>query len=331
LIKRTPSFVQDMRTAAAEAMAALNGVEWDQFARSRLLQAAVERWVMIIGEAANRIPMIDRAQMAGVQWNRIIGMRHRLVHGYDGVDVEVVFDVGKQFLPELSQQLVQQPFLTKICGVTTIDTMESAIGSLTTAIGLNFHPKSPRNVSIEQASILKSEAAGLVSSVALIVDFPDADIAAIRNRLRPDFFQLHGSETPQRVFEIGTLVRTPIIKAIGISSPADLAIIPDYAKVADAILLDAKPPKDAAYPGGHGRPFDWSILKAMDPKQPFILSGGLTPENVAEAITMVRGYGLNLIGVDVSSGVESAPGVKDAAKIQSFVAAARGAASAGPS
>jgi phosphoribosylanthranilate isomerase len=213
--------------------------------------------------------------------------------------------------------------LIKICGLSTSRTLESAIAAGADMAGFVFHPKSPRFVSIAHAALLASQVRGKARIVALIVDQDEAAIQALVNDVRPDMLQLHGSETPATVAATAKNTGVALMKAIGVSGNEDLAAIAPYRQVADMILLDAKPPKDAAYPGGHGKIFDWNILRDLDPALPFLLSGGLTPENVAEAITTVRGLGVNLIGVDVSSGVESAPGVKDVLKIRDFIQAAR--------
>jgi phosphoribosylanthranilate isomerase len=139
----------------------------------------------------------------------------------------------------------------------------------------------------------------------------------------PDLIQLHGTETAERCLAVSTRSKRPVMKALGVADSSDIASIIPYRNTTDRILLDAKPPKDAAYPGGHGKVFDWNILKSLDPFMPFMLSGGLTPENVGGAIRKIRGMGLTLSGVDVSSGVESAAGVKDVQKIRAFIRNAR--------
>ncbi|HRE21006.1 MAG TPA: phosphoribosylanthranilate isomerase [Rhabdaerophilum sp.] len=214
-------------------------------------------------------------------------------------------------------------FKIKICGLKTEEVIEVAIEAGADMIGLNFHPKSPRYVVPETAAGLAAIARGRTEIVALVVDAGPGQLNVLSAHVSPDLWQLHGLETPTRCGEIKEWRRRPVMKALGVATPADLAAVASYAPIADFILLDAKPPKDAAYPGGHGRPFDWNILSALPPDQPFMLSGGLSPENVGEAIRTVRGMGLNLLGVDVSTGVESAPGVKDPGKIRAFVAAAR--------
>jgi phosphoribosylanthranilate isomerase len=206
----------------------------------------------------------------------------------------------------------------KICGLSTGETLEAALAAGADMVGLNFHPKSPRFVSHERALALAAQARGRTRIVALIVDWSERQAVELAQMLKPDWLQLHGRETPADVAAIKAATGLPVIKALGIAGPDDLAAIEPYRGVADLILLDAKPPKDAAYPGGHGRPFDWSLLASLDPGFRFMLSGGLDPENVANAIAIARPA-----GVDVSSGVESGPGVKDIGRIGDFIAAAR--------
>jgi phosphoribosylanthranilate isomerase len=213
--------------------------------------------------------------------------------------------------------------IVKICGLSTPGALDAALESGADMVGFVFFPPSPRHIGPELARSLSARVKGRAAKVALVVDAGPGQLNVISAQVSPDLWQLHGLETPTRCGEIKEWRRRPVMKAFGVARPADLAAIPDYAAIADHILLDAKPPKDAAYPGGHGQPFDWNILSALPPDQPFMLSGGLSPENVGEAIRTIRGMGLKLEGVDVSSGVESAPGVKDAGKIRAFVAAAR--------
>ena len=212
----------------------------------------------------------------------------------------------------------------KICGLSTVHTLKAAIDGGADMIGLVFHPKSPRYVELSLAADLADEARGHAEIVALVTDADDRTLDAIYEAVEPDVWQLHGAETPTRVIDIAKRhPGTRTLKAIGVCTAGDLKRIGPYEAAADGILLDAMPPKGAAYPGGHGRSFDWSILAALDPGLPFMLSGGLTPENVAEAITTVRLRKLNLIGVDVSSGVERSPGQKSIEKIEAFIKAAR--------
>jgi phosphoribosylanthranilate isomerase len=215
------------------------------------------------------------------------------------------------------------PLLIKICGLSTRESLEAALDAGADMVGFVFHPKSPRNVSLDQAAALRAHVAERARVVALVVDAADAQLAAIRAVVQPDMFQFHGRETFERIREVRAILGLPVMKAIGVASAADLAPLSGYAGVADTLLLDAKPPADAAYPGGHGKTFDWQVLCSLPPSLPFMLSGGLTPENLGAAIRTVRGMGLALAGVDVSSGVESAPGVKDTAKIRAFIASAR--------
>ncbi|RYE30907.1 MAG: phosphoribosylanthranilate isomerase [Hyphomicrobiales bacterium] len=216
------------------------------------------------------------------------------------------------------------PFLIKICGLSTPETLEAALAAGADMIGLNFHPKSPRYVTLERAKELAAIARGRTEIVALVVDWSEPQAAELAAALRPDWFQFHGREPPEQTAALRRAVGRPVMKALGIATAEDLKAVTGYRDAADLILLDAKPPKDAAFPGGHGRPFDWGLLGGLDPSQRFMLSGGLDPANVAEAIQVTHPA-----GVDVSSGVESAPGVKDPARIAEFIAAARKAAAAG--
>jgi phosphoribosylanthranilate isomerase len=213
--------------------------------------------------------------------------------------------------------------LVKICGLKTPESVECAVDAGADMLGLNFHPKSPRYVSPETAVLLVRQVDGRAQSVALAVEPDDGLLSMLLSTVSPDLWQLHGAESLERIRDIRAVFGLPVLKAIGVASVADLAAIPAYAVVADHILLDAKPPVDAAYPGGHGRVFDWRVLSTLPPGLPFMLSGGLSPENVVGAVRTIRGMGINLTGVDVSSGVESAPGVKDLGKIRAFIAAAR--------
>ncbi|MGL4975901.1 MAG: phosphoribosylanthranilate isomerase [Bosea sp. (in: a-proteobacteria)] len=217
-------------------------------------------------------------------------------------------------------------FLIKICGLSTPETMEAALDAGADMVGLVFHRKSPRSVSHATAAALAQQACGRAQSVALVVDC-DLDVAAgLAATVKPDWFQLHGGESPALIGQMRQITGARQMKVLGVGARADLARFADYAAIADRMMLDAKAPKDAAYPGGHGKPFDWTILAALGSEKPFILAGGLTPDTVADAITSVRGLGVRLWGVDVSSGVETAPGVKDIGKIKAFVQAARAAA-----
>ncbi len=205
----------------------------------------------------------------------------------------------------------------KICGLKTPETLEAALAAGATHIGLNLFARSPRWVSLEDAAALAGLARGRAAVVALAVD-PDDDLVRAIAALAPDFVQLHGQEDPGRCAAIRTIAGAPIIKALGVGEAADLTRATTFAAVAALLLLDARPPPGAAMPGGHGRAFDWSIIARARPAAPFFLAGGLTPATVAEAILQVRPF-----GVDVSSGVEHAPGVKDMDLMARFAQAVR--------
>jgi phosphoribosylanthranilate isomerase len=219
--------------------------------------------------------------------------------------------------------MVNATLTIKICGLSTPETLDAALSGGADMIGFVFHPKSPRFVTPERAAELAAQARGKAEIVALIVDWDEKRAADLVELLKPDWLQLHGSESPKLAAAIASASGRPVMKALGVATAADLDRVPPYAAVVDRILLDAKPPKDAAFPGGHGRAFDWTLLTGLDPALRFMLSGGLDPANVAEAIRVARPA-----GVDVSSGVERAPGVKDPARIAEFIASARKAAAA---
>ena len=197
-------------------------------------------------------------------------------------------------------------------------TLDAALDAGADMVGFVFFSKSPRHIDWATARALGRQARGRATIVALSVDADDDTLKRIVDALSPDLMQLHGSETPARVKEIGELCARPTMKAIGVAAREDLAPAEAYEGVADTLLIDAKPPKGAALPGGNGRPFDWSLTREFRPSIPWLLSGGLDPDTVAAAIALSGAR-----GVDVSSGVESAPGVKDPARIRAFVAAAR--------
>ena len=185
--------------------------------------------------------------------------------------------------------------------------------------GFVFFPKSPRNLSVGDAAALAAEAPPGVARVGLFVSPDDAALDAVLDRVPLDIIQLHGSETPARVAEVKARTGLPVMKAVGISVPSDLDALWDYGLVADLLLVDAKAPPDAALPGGNGLSFDWRLLAGRRLLKPWMLAGGLTPANVAEAVRLT---GASV--VDVSSGVEAAPGQKDPALIRDFVMAAKG-------
>lgn len=211
------------------------------------------------------------------------------------------------------------PRIIKICGIKTPDLLDAAIAAGADMIGFMHFPRSPRHVSIEELASLISAARGRVESCVVLVN-PDNSCVAEVAALGPDWIQLHGPESPHRVEAIRAEAGVEIIKALPIGSAEDVARVAEFAEVADRVLLDAKPPKGADRPGGLGDRFDWSLLEALDPSIPFMLSGGLTPDNVAEAIAKVQP-----LGVDVSSGVETAPGVKNKRLIEAFIRNARAA------
>lgn len=211
----------------------------------------------------------------------------------------------------------------KICGLSRPEDVTAAARAGAVYGGFVFFPKSPRAVSADVAQALAVDAPVGLAKVALVVDADDALIDEITTKVPLDMLQLHGKESPERVAELRARTGLPVMKAIGVSGEDDLPAIDVYSQVADQLLIDAKPPKDAVLPGGNGLSFDWRLLQGRKYwTKPWMLAGGLTPDNVAEAVRLTRAR-----QVDVSSGVESAPGVKDAAKIDAFVAAATGQAS----
>ena len=208
--------------------------------------------------------------------------------------------------------------LVKICGLTTPATLDAALDGGADMVGFVFFPPSPRHIDLTRAREFGRRAKGRALKVALSVDADDALLENIIETLRPDILQLHGHESIARIRDIKRQFGLPVMKALAVETSADLAVLPGYAAVADRILFDAKPPKDATRPGGLGAVFDWTLLSQLDLTIPFMVSGGLHEANVAEALRVTRAG-----GVDVSSGVESAPGVKDAAMIHAFIRAAR--------
>ena len=206
----------------------------------------------------------------------------------------------------------------KICGLSTGLTLDAALDAGADMVGFVFFSKSPRHIDWATGRALGRQARGRATIAALSVDADDDTLKRIVEALSPDLMQLHGSETPARVKEIRELFGRPTMKAIGVATHGDLAAAQTYEGVADHLLIDAKPPKGAVLPGGNGRPFDWSLTREFRPSVPWLLSGGLDPDTVEAAIALSGAR-----GVDVSSGVESAPGVKDPGRIRAFVAAAR--------
>lgn len=211
--------------------------------------------------------------------------------------------------------------LVKICGLSTPETLEAAIDAGADMVGFVFFAPSPRNLSLDQASALGRQAAGRALKVALSVDADDAFLDASVKACQPDLLQLHGGESPQRVLDLKARFNLPVMKAIHVSGEADLAALTAYEGVADRLIFDARPPKGAVLPGGNGAAFDWRILDHVRTQTPWMLSGGVNIDNVAAAIETTGAR-----GIDVSSGVERAPGVKDPELIRLFVERARGAA-----
>ena len=210
--------------------------------------------------------------------------------------------------------------MIKICGLSTPETVRSALDNGADMIGLIFFPKSPRNVSVEQAADLRKLAIGRAEAVAVTVDADDAFLDAIVSGMKPDWLQLHGHETPVRVAEVKARFGLPVMKAFSVREAADLEAIAPYQGIADRFLFDAKAPKGSELPGGNGVSFDWTLLTALDPGLDYMLSGGLNAGNVGEAMALA-----NPLGLDISSGVESAPGVKDIRLINDFFAAVKSA------
>jgi phosphoribosylanthranilate isomerase len=210
--------------------------------------------------------------------------------------------------------------LVKICGINAAPAADAAVRARADFAGLVFHPKSPRHLSLEAARSLAERLRGRTRLVTLVCDPDDDTIAAVIAAVRPDFLQLHGRETPERVAAIRSRFGVPLIKALPIAEASDFMAVADYEPFADMLLFDAKAPA-AARPGGHGVAFDWQLLKGRRFARPWFLAGGLSPENIARAVAVCAPP-----AVDVSSGVESAPGVKNSDLIAAFVAAARGGA-----
>ena len=208
--------------------------------------------------------------------------------------------------------------IVKICGLSTRETLDAALDAGADMVGFVFFPPTPRHLRLRTARDLGAQVKGRANKVALTVDADDATLADIVEVLQPDILQLHGTETVARLRDIKQKFGLPVMKVIAVEIASDLASLPGYAAVADRILFDAQAPKGATRPGGLGAVFDWHVLENLDLKLPFMVSGGLNAENVAEAVRVTRAG-----GVDVSSGVERMPGVKDPEMIRSFIRAAR--------
>jgi phosphoribosylanthranilate isomerase len=202
----------------------------------------------------------------------------------------------------------------KVCGLKETARLDQAVGLGASYVGFIFFPPSPRYVAPEEASELAGRAAGKVATVGVVVDATDEFIDHILSWVPLDILQLHGHETPARVEEIATRTGLRIMKALRVEDARDLERVPNYEAVSDLILFDAKPPRDATWPGGHGLPFDWQLLSSLQMKKPWALAGGLGADNLQAAVDLVHPP-----IVDVSSGVESAPGVKDPVKLEAFL------------
>ena len=209
----------------------------------------------------------------------------------------------------------------KICGLSTPETLDAALEAGADMVGFVFFPPSPRHLQFDLARALGARVRGRAQKVALTVDADDAFLQSLVEALRPDIVQLHGSESVAQIAAIRRKFGLPVMKAVPIAVKDDLERIATYAAVADRLLFDARAPREATRPGGLGNTFDWHLLKDVQSRVPFMLSGGLDAGNVGEALRITRAS-----GIDVSSGVERAPGVKDIDKIKAFVRAARSAA-----
>ena len=210
------------------------------------------------------------------------------------------------------------PLSIKICGLKTHEALEVALESGADLVGFVFFAPSPRHLSLEAARVLGQQVQGRAGKVALTVNANDETLYGIVSALKPDMLQLHGNETPERVAVVRSRFGLPVMKALPVAVRADLSPVRLYAKVADRLIFDARAPESATRPGGLGKPFDWTLLAGLNVGVPYMLSGGLDAGNVADAIRITGAP-----GVDVSSGVESSPGVKDPDKIRAFIRAAR--------
>lgn len=215
------------------------------------------------------------------------------------------------------------PLTVKICGLKTPEALDVALESGADLVGFVFFAASPRHLGLAAARLLGERVKGRAGKVALTVDADDETLRAVVEALKPDMLQLHGSEPPEGVTALRARFGLPVMKALPIAERNDLSRIDLYKKVVDRLIFDARAPQDATRPGGLGQPFDWTLLKGIDAGVPFMLSGGLDAGNVAKALRITRAP-----GVDVSSGVERAPGVKDPDKIRAFIRAARAAEAA---
>ena len=206
----------------------------------------------------------------------------------------------------------------KICGLSESRHVEAAARAGAAYVGFVFFPRSPRNVAPAEAVRLALAVPPGIAKVALIVDADDGTLDALLAEVPLDILQLHGHESPDRVAEVRSRFGLPVMKAVGVAGEEDLAALEEYGRAADLLLVDAKPAPGAVLPGGNGLAFDWRLIAGRRWPVPWMLAGGLTPQNVAEAVRLTGAR-----QVDVSSGVESAPGLKDDALIASFISAAR--------
>lgn len=206
----------------------------------------------------------------------------------------------------------------KICGLSTPETLDAALDAGADMVGFVFFPPSPRHLRFETARTLGSRVGGRAQKVALTVDADPAFLAAVVEALQPDLLQLHGTEPVAQIEALRRAFGLPIMKALPIAARADLERVAEYSRIADRLLFDARAPREATRPGGLGNTFDWRLLQNVESRVPFMLSGGLDAHNVAQALRITRAA-----GIDVSSGVERAPGIKDPDKIRAFVREAR--------
>ncbi|MFC5385883.1 phosphoribosylanthranilate isomerase [Aquamicrobium segne] len=202
---------------------------------------------------------------------------------------------------------------TKICGLKTTEALDAAVKGGASHVGFIFFPKSPRHVTPQEAAKLRAHSGGKAKAVAVTVDADDMVLDAIVKTMQPDMLQLHGTESPERVAEVKRRYRLPVMKAFAIHDQADLARIAPYRGIADRFLFDAKAPAGSRLPGGNGVRFDWNLLAGLDAGIDYMLSGGLNAANIGDALRLVKPS-----AIDISSGVESAPGVKDTRLIEEF-------------
>lgn len=207
----------------------------------------------------------------------------------------------------------------KICGITQLEDLSTAAESGAAYVGFVFHKNSPRNISLKEAEEIAYESPNGICKVALVVNPSDVELENILNKVPIDMIQLHGQESPERVYEIKRLTKLPLMKAIGVRSIQDLKFISDYSSVSDQLLIDSKPSKNSGLPGGNGTVFDWNILKGFKWLKPWMLAGGLNSVNVMSAIKITGAE-----QIDVSSGVESNVGEKSKKKIKTFLETVNG-------